>query len=94
MAGFEVSRELIDMKAGEAVVRIREAFKEAEIVNGYLQQYPSNAPGGDKLTLSREEGGYGYTPDEAYLLRVVFEGFHTLNVEPILEQGKKLTGLS
>lgn len=94
MAGFTVSRELLDMKAGEAVLHIREAFENADIVNSFLKQNPSNGPDGDLLTKPVEDGGFGYTADEAYLIRVVFEGFDALNVEPILEMGSKLTGLS
>lgn len=93
MAGINVTRSDLDWKAARTIQALRSAFNDVEIVFNYLSQHPSNAPEGDLLTKSEAEGGFGYTADEAYLIRVVFEGLHNLDVEPLLAQGSKLTGL-
>lgn len=93
MAGVTVSRNDLDWKASRTVLAIREAFENSEVIYNFLAQYPSNAEGGDHLTKPLDQGGFGYTDDEAYLIRLVFEQLHALDIEPILEQGSKLTGL-
>lgn len=99
MAGFEVTKGLIDQKAGEAVVRLRDAFDLIEILSVFLSNVPSS--GGDGL-----ETIYGFSPDDAYLLRLTFEKLNALrlaayahggpnNDEPsAFDYGNKFTGLS
>lgn len=91
MAGLQVSRSLLDMKSAEAVLAVRSAFEKVETLKGYLATLPDDAVGGDPLTVST--GGFVYTADEAYVLRYVFESLNNLNVQPILDVGRKLTGL-
>lgn len=92
MAGLTVTRDLLDHRAAQAVIDIRNAFEKAQTVFDYLATVPST-PDGDPLTKPVSEGGFGYTADEAYLIRVVFERLSALEVEPILVDGRKLTGL-
>lgn len=103
MAGFEVTRPQLDAKAAEAVVAVREAFQKVQTLFEFLGNLPSDTPGGDPLTLSTvpedpmapnsASGKYGYTADEAYLLRYVFTTLNAIDIEPVLHTGRKLTGL-
>lgn len=93
MAGTTVSRSDLDWKVSRTVIEVREAFENVAIIKGFLDQNPSNGPEGDLLTKSAGEGGFGYTEDEAYLVRLVFDQFNALDVEPILETARRLTGL-
>lgn len=104
MAGFNVNRPLLDQKAAEAVIAVREALDRVSIVNDFLASVPADAPGGDPLTLSTTPtdsanpnsapGKFGYTEDEAYLLRYLFGGLDSIDVGALLQDGRKLTGLS
>jgi hypothetical protein len=93
MAGLKVSRALLDQKSSDAILAIRDAFRKVETLSEYLSTVPSDAPEGDLLVKTMEEGGFGYTADEAYLIRYVFQMLNDLNVQPALESGRKLTGL-
>lgn len=94
MAGLQVTKDLLDLKSAQAVLAVREAFDQVETIFEYLATVPANAEGGDPLTLPLDQGGkFGYTADEAYLIRFVFESLHGLAVQPILDTGRKLTGL-
>lgn len=94
MAGFQVNRDLLDIKAAELVMRVRDAFRDVETLYEWLALNPVK-DGVDPLTVPTEEGGkFGYTDDEAYLIRYVVEGFHGLSVQPLLHAGRALTGLS
>lgn len=93
MAGLEVSRSNLDQKVAEAIIAVRRSFRQVDRVNGFLSNNPSNAVDGDLLTKDPAEGGFGYTADEAYLIRVTFEQLTALDVEGPLELGRKLTGL-
>lgn len=104
MAGREVTRIDLDRETAEAVIAVREAFRRVRTVKAYLDQVPANSEGGDPLTLSvnptdtmdasTAPGKFGYTEDEAYLIRVVFDQLTNLEVQPILDTARKLTGLS
>lgn len=94
MAGHDVFRGQLDQQSGNTVVAVREAFEAVTTMNEFLKNIPSDAAGGDILTKPEEDGGFGYTADEAYLLRVVFEQLNALPVQPILDIGRALTGLS
>lgn len=93
MAGFIVDRGMLDQTAAEAVVNTREAFRKVETVYDFLANNPLTEDG-DPLTKPAEEGGYfGYTDEEASLIRTVIETLHSLEPTDILHIGKKLTGL-
>ena len=93
MAGLKVTRELLDMRSAEAILAVREAVAKIETINAFLATVPSGGEGGDPLT--DPEGAFKYNEDEAYLMRYLFEQLHTVRpqVDPILEAGRKLTGL-
>lgn len=103
MAGREVTRQLLDMKAAEAIVAVRHAFEKVETVKEFLSTVPSDAPGGDPLTLPTNPtdaldsdsaaGKFGYTADEAYLIRYLFESLMQFDIKALLKDGRKLTGL-
>lgn len=94
MAGLTVTRTDLDSKAVNTILALREALSESTLIFKWLADHPSNAASGDILTKPEEDGGFGYNADEAYLLRVLFEGINNLNTPPLLDMGRKLTGLS
>lgn len=106
MAGFDVSRGLLDQRSAEAVLAVRGAFDIVEAITAFLATVPADAPGGDKLTRPQvppvdengqptAEPGFGYTADEAYLIRVTFEALHAArqSIAGTLDAARQLTGL-
>ena len=90
MAGFQVGKDLLDQKAGEAVLALRSAFARAETVAAWLADTPVTSEGDPLIT------EFGYSADEAYLLRSTFQelGDVAENTAPIMVVARKLTGLS
>lgn len=88
MAGRQVTRMDLDYKVAGTVIAVRQAFESVIAVSAFLAQNPADAPSGDPLIVKFE-----YTADEAYLIRLVFEQLNALDVESVLAQGRKLTGL-
>jgi hypothetical protein len=88
MAGFAVNRGNLDMKTAQTIVDVREAFRNVRTVQAAHSNLP-DVDGVDPLTT----GEFDYTPDEAYLIRLVFGDLNALAVQPILDTGRKLTGL-
>ena len=94
MIGYKVNKELLDVRSAEAVIAVRDAFEKVERVKNYLANLPQDEDGVDPLVRPvTENGKFGYSADEAYLLRVVFDELSALNIDPTLEKGQKLTGL-
>lgn len=93
MAGLEVHRGLLDLKAAEAVLAIRDAMKKIDAIVKFLGFIPNVADTPDPLTLEP----FNYTGDEAYLIRVVFQEFGTLSasvdLNATLDSARQLTGL-
>lgn len=89
MAGLDVNRNLLDMRAADAVLQVRNAFDRVESVAKWLVNTPS-VEGVDPLVAD-----FGYTEDEAYLIRYVFETLENLRVSnaALSETARKLTGL-
>lgn len=89
MAGLEVNRNLLDMRAAEAVLLVRNAFDKIEGLAKWLANN-SVVDGVDPLVTNFE-----YTADEAYLIRFVFETLENLRVSNtgLFETSRKLTGL-
>lgn len=71
MAGYDVSRALIDQKAAEAVAAMRETLERVRTLRAFLVDHP----GYDDTSLLVTQ--YGYTPDEAYLLHATFQELDT-----------------
>jgi hypothetical protein len=88
--GYNVDKGTLDMKAASTVLQLRQAFDNVEAIAAWLGNHPSNG-GNDPLTGE----GFGYSADEAYVLRSFFEtmeGVRTSNAA-VFETGRKMTGL-
>jgi len=103
MAGREVTRTALDERSAEALMAIRDAFRKVDTIQEFLSNNPV-ANGVDPLTLPTTDntdpmnpkpgpGKFGYTADEAYLIRLVFQQLTDLNAKSPLKLGRKLTGL-
>lgn len=93
MAGLEVTRSQLDMKSAEAIIALRDAVAQAETIQAFLSTIPVAQDGTDPLVVPELEGGFGYTADEAYLIRFLFQSITDLPIDNLREQGRKLTGL-
>lgn len=107
MAGRNVTRAELDIKLAEAVLAIREAMTKVNTINGFLAQVPVGADGVDPLTISTSltdpmdpnsaPGKFGYTQDEAQVIRLVFQQLNELatstSISATLLAARKLTGL-
>lgn len=95
MAGQEVTRNDLDYKMAQTLVSARTVVKDLEAIDAFLDR-TAVVDGVDPLTVPIAEGGkFGYTADEAYLIRVTFEllsGAQT-TIGPILTTARALTGL-
>ena len=89
MLGYPVDKNLIDMKAAEIGINLRNVFNQVEVFTGWLNNHPkiNNV---DPLVSE-----YGYTEDEAYALRVYMESFDAVraNNAETFNIGRKITGL-
>lgn len=88
--GVEVTKASLDLKAAQAVLKMRSALYHTETVAKWLASYPV-VGGIDPLT----QEPFGYNADEAYALRFYFEGVDAFRIGNInlLEAGRKMTGL-
>lgn len=108
MAGRQVTRQELDLRAAEAMLAVREALAKVEKIASFLEAIPVDAEGVDPLTLpatptdpmmptSTSPGHFGYTEDEAQLIRYVMTGVRKVLSIPenqaILKAGGRLTGL-
>lgn len=89
MLGVDVSQYTINAKASDAVMSLRLAFDKVETFSKWLALNP-NTPETDPLVEK-----FGFTVDEAYLLRLFFQNFETVRLETAaqLEIGRNMTGL-
>lgn len=104
MAGANVTRNDLDYAASQALVDLRQAFRKVDAIQTFLVNHPSDAAEGDLLKAPQSgagdptsaPSGFGYTDDEAYLIRRVFQDLYDLKQQaaPIQEMGRKLTGLN
>ena len=87
--GLEVSKPVLDMKAAQAVLQLRAALDAHETVAAWLGNHPV-VEAVDPLI---EE--FGYTADEAYVLRFYFEGVDQIRTANpnLISTGRKMTGL-
>lgn len=88
--GYEVNKGTLDMKVADAVMSVRNALDKVEAVAAWLANHPA-VDSVDPLT----EPPFGYTADEAYVIRVYFESVESLRVnnQNISDIGRKMTGL-
>ncbi|QPX71458.1 hypothetical protein SscP1EGY_63 [Streptomyces phage SscP1EGY] len=88
--GLEVSKPVLDTKAAQTVLGLREAFDDVETIAVWLANHPV-IEGTDPLTVEP----FGYTTDEAYALRFFFETFNSVKNAnaAAFDAGRKMTGL-
>jgi hypothetical protein len=87
--GLEVSKQSLDMTAAQAVLDLRRALDKHESIASWL----SNQPVVDGVDPLIEQ--FGYSVDEAYALRMYFEGVENIRVNnpSLISVGRKMTGL-
>ena len=87
--GLEVTKQVLDMKAAQAVLELRSALDKTEAITAWLANHPV-VEGTDPLIAD-----FGYTTDEAYALRMYFEGVDAIRVNNpnLISTGRKMTGL-
>lgn len=100
MAGIAVSRSALDQKMAETVISVRDAFTKVVTVSNWLNDHPV-VDNVDPLTVpigpsadGMSQIGFGYTADEAYLIRLTFQNLSSIDVATTLSVARKLTGLS
>lgn len=87
--GLEVSKQVLDMKAAQAVLELRSALDKHEAIAAWLANHPV-VDGVDPLAAD-----FGYNADEVYALRMYFEGEDGIRVAnpTLISTGRKMTGL-
>lgn len=88
--GLEVTKPVLDMQAAQAVLDLRRALDKHEAIAAWLANHPV-VEGVDPLTTEP----FGYTTDEAYAIRLYFEGVENIraNNPGLIDVGRKMTGL-
>ncbi len=106
MAGRKVTRLELDGAMADTLVSIRVAVDKLTTINEFLVTVPISADGVDPLTVSAQftdkmdptsaPGVFGYTEDEAKLIRDIFGKLlgAGATLAPVLKNGRKLTGLA
>jgi hypothetical protein len=86
--GYNVDKGTLDMKAASTVLQLRQAFDNVEAISAWLINHPND--GTDPLI-----SDFGYTADEAYVLRSFFETMESVRTTnaSTFETGRKMTGL-
>lgn len=104
MAGREVTRLELDGRMADSLVSIRTAVDKLTTINEFLATIPV-VDGVDPLTISTEladpmeptsaVGKFGYTAEEAVLIRDTFGTLLALgsSLGPVLKTSRRLTGL-
>lgn len=89
MAGLAVSREAIDTKTGQTVLTLRAAFDQVKNISQFLANNPNDGTNDPLIDT------YGYTIDEAYMIRLVFQDLEAIrtNNASTFDIASKLTGL-
>lgn len=87
--GLEVNKQILDMKAAQAVLEMRSALDKTEAIAAWLANHPV-VDGTDPLIAD-----FGYNADEAYALRMYFEGVENIRTTNpnLISVGRKMTGL-
>jgi hypothetical protein len=96
MAGQEVARPDLDYRMSQTLVSARNVVRDLETIAAFLERAKPDANGVDLLVLPVDEGGkFGYTEDEATLIRSTFQQLEAAksSIEPILDKARGLTGL-
>lgn len=106
MAGREVSRLELDTTMSDNLIAARNAIDGLVAINAFLKRNPVGEDGVDPLTLpttptdtmdaTTAPGKFGYTEEEAALIRQIFGQLDQLKpaIDPIFEEARALTGLA
>jgi hypothetical protein len=95
MAGQTVTRNDLDYKMAQTLVAARNVIRDLETIEAFLERTPEK-DGVDPLTVPVVDGGeFGYTADEAYLIRNTFQQLNAAKptIGPVLDTARGLTGL-
>jgi len=89
MAGISVTKDTLDFQAGETVVALRDAYVLVQRMAAFISDQQATEDS-DPLVDT-----YGYTKDEAYMLRMVFENLDASyeDIADVMQIARKLTGL-
>lgn len=92
MLGYVVNKGILDSACGEAVINLRNAFDEVEIIAKWLADHPI-VNSVDPLTNDPTFGGY--TADEAASMRSYFENMESVRTanQTTFDTGRKMSGL-
>lgn len=87
--GMEVTKGILDMKSAEAVLQMRSALNRTESIAKWLAAHSASEDGDPLVT------EFGYSSDEAYILRSYFENVDAIrtNNTNLIALGYKMTGL-
>jgi len=87
--GLTVDKPTLDMKAAQAVLELRSALNKHEAIAAWLANHPV-VEAVDPLIAE-----FSYNADEAYALRLYFEGVEAIRVgnPNLIAVGRKMTGL-
>jgi hypothetical protein len=87
--GLEVTKQGLDMAAAQAVLDLRRALDKHESIAAWLANHPKTEANEPLVT------EFGYDEDEAYALRLYFEGVENIRVTNpnLIAVGRKMTGL-
>lgn len=88
--GLEVNTQILNQRAAQAVLELRSALDKHEAIAAWLANHPV-VDAVDPLT----EPEFGYDVDEAYAIRMYFEGVENIRVTNtnLTSVGRKFTGL-
>lgn len=88
--GYNVDKGTLDMKVAQATLHLRSAFEQIETIDTWLANNPVPNGGTDPLIET-----FGYTADEAYVMRLYFDTFNAVRVAnaSTFDVGRKMTGL-
>lgn len=87
--GLEVNKQILNVKAAQAVLELRSALDKTEALAKWLVNHPV-IDAVDPLVAD-----YEYTADEAYVLRFYFESVDAIRINNpnLIDVGRKMTGL-
>ncbi|QBZ73581.1 hypothetical protein SEA_ROSAASANTEWAA_17 [Streptomyces phage RosaAsantewaa] len=87
--GLEVTKTVLDGKAAQAVLEMRSALDKTESIAKWLANHPVVD------TVDPLIAEFGYTNDEAYVLRFYFESVDNIRINNanLIDTGRKMTGL-
>lgn len=95
MLGYPVDKGILDMKVGKAVIELRAAFYDIQLIQSWLASNPVQNPGDSQVDPLTQQP-FDYTADEAYAMRLYFSTFDAVRTDndATFTIGAKMSGLS